>query len=1414
MEEITSGSPSEREIFLAAIDLRDGDREKYLADACKDDVDLRERVLTLLRMAEESGSLPASPVHQLAETSAQTKLTIGSMVGRYKLLELIGEGGMGAVYVAEQTEPMRRKVALKVIKPGMDSKQVIGRFEAERQALALMDHPNIARVLDAGSTDERLPYFVMELVRGMPITEYCDSAKAKLPNRLRLFIDVCHAVQHAHQKGIVHRDLKPSNILVTLHDSTPVVKVIDFGIAKALHQPLTEHSIYTAFHSVMGTPLYMSPEQLELSGLDVDTRSDIYSLGVLLYELLVGTTPVPKERLLKSGIDEFRRIVREEEPPTPSSRLAKMTSEESGERANQRGIDDRQFVRCLEKDLDWITVKTLEKDRDRRYSSAHELAVDVERYLAGEPVLASPPSMLYRSQKVFRKHRAVIVTACLVITLLLGAAIYGIWKTREALLANQSARESDQLARKAVDDMYTSFAERWLSEEGGVSPIQSEFLHKASAFYSKVAEKSSLSSDRVEYYHSRLRVIALNRRNGHLQECEAELLELIARLEEETKSGNGPARYLLLHAYLEIVDLYQNAQSSSAAAKYLKLSCPVADSLYALQSPLADKAASLATDLGRLSKQLYISYMPLEASKYMTDTIELCTRLLDSDSKDWDNRIRMASARRQQMEQLASQETASKEQIDELLVSTLTNLQELLTERPADQNAQIESALVHMLMAERAAETSQVAEANKHFPEAEELFKSLLFHKPSDQKILTQIVRLHFLQYKFAVSRNDSSVADAVSIKGYAAANRLMQLFPDYPIYLSYQHFFNQCMIDAHIRNGDLSKARALAEQFIADSDQRTRHSTASATRLSEWVHCQAVLDRVAILLEEDLFNEALQELSNIDFSCFAAEQGAQYGLDDLNVERCTPLDFAKLYYLFQRPIAYLREVRALCLDDKIRLVRDKELICRDIDAKIKILEQETEKIALAFQRRFLSGQTVGQSIIACFLRLVEESGNPVTANQCAQTSTNLALVKPIVQHFTENSKNLSSNEISQIVSVLANGKVTFRNPHSALKLAQLGFTREDSDKSRSDYAAALYRNGEHKQCLKFCSNYFGVDLERDWVRACALWHLGRKAEGSTFLGPNHTERMESYKTTLRKSQAEGKYSVPTLNQVELCEQEAYDLYGSELAGLLEQPYSPPPPLPLLSHLPKPVFTEETKLKFRRSELSSLASHFTFKRHYELANAVLTELIGTYESIPFRSDRDREHYLQALINRTEARLCLSKFSEALKDFEKAYALAPNDLRICELSLNVNMAIGDFEKAAADLSTLIARNGMVSNYLLQRAYVYYLDGQLTKAADDVQAGIRRTNYSSKFHQFDAHVLRGLIYANGFDDPAQAVADFTTALQSRVPYSYRFPTAFVYAERAKAYRKLGNLDLASKDEAAAEALDKAKDRESTK
>jgi serine/threonine protein kinase len=473
---MSAHTPDQERIFNAAAELTDpNERAAFLDAACGDNPQLRAEIEDLLQHDHEAGSfLNAAASPAMTQAFPPSAEGPGTLIGPYKLLQQIGEGGFGVVYMAEQTRPVRRKVALKIIKPGMDTKDVIARFEAERQALALMEHPNIAKVLDAGTVGEvrnaecevrnegdvggvrstphstlrdphsiGRPYFVMELVKGVPVTEFCDSNSMGTAERLNLIISICQAVQHAHHKGVIHRDLKPSNVMVTLHDGKPVVKVIDFGVSKAISQQLTEKTLFTAYGQMVGTPAYMSPEQAEMSGLDIDTRSDIYSLGVLLYEMLTGTTPLDASRLRGTAYAELQRIIREQEPPKPSTRVSTLGAA-SDKVARQRGTEPKKLVQLLRGELDWIVLKALEKDRNRRYATPGDFAADIQRYLHQEAIIARPPSAAYKLRKFAQRHKAAVATATAIAAALLLGTVISSWQ------AIRASREAQRATREAL----------------------------------------------------------------------------------------------------------------------------------------------------------------------------------------------------------------------------------------------------------------------------------------------------------------------------------------------------------------------------------------------------------------------------------------------------------------------------------------------------------------------------------------------------------------------------------------------------------------------------------------------------------------------------------------------------------------------------------------------------------------------------------------------------------------------------------------------------------------------------------------------------------------------------------------------------------------------------------------------------
>jgi serine/threonine protein kinase/dienelactone hydrolase len=522
---MTQQPPSIKAIFGQAVEIASpGERQSYLDQVCADAPEIRQKVEALLKAYEQAGSFLANPAPNLDGTVDEPPITErpGTVIGPYKLMEQIGEGGMGLVFVAEQQHPVRRKVALKIIKPGMDSKQVIARFEAERQALAMMDHQNIAKVFDAGTTESGRPYFVMELVHGVPITEYCDANQLTPRQRLELFVSVCQAIQHAHQKGIIHRDIKPSNILVTMYDDKPVPKVIDFGVAKAIEQRLTEKTVYTQFGTLVGTIEYMSPEQAEMNAFGVDTRSDIYALGVLLYELLTGTTPLERPRLREAAFDEIRRIIKEEEPQRPSVRLS--TSGALAKVAAARKTEPAKLSRLMRGELDWVVMRCLEKDRSRRYDTASGLARDVERFLKDEPVEARPPSTWYRACKLVRRHRAALAVAGVVAATIVVGTTVSLWQASLARADRERAEiaEAKRIEDQAIADAALVAERRQNALDRAIEAAFSGDLEKAHKTI-VAAEAAGVAPDRVHWLHG-----LVHYQQGKLEEAIREFESSIA----------------------------------------------------------------------------------------------------------------------------------------------------------------------------------------------------------------------------------------------------------------------------------------------------------------------------------------------------------------------------------------------------------------------------------------------------------------------------------------------------------------------------------------------------------------------------------------------------------------------------------------------------------------------------------------------------------------------------------------------------------------------------------------------------------------------------------------------------------------------------------------------------------------------
>lgn len=656
--------PREEAIFEGALQLPPEQREAYLQAACGCDVTLRERIRDLIRFHEKSdGPLETPPVASPPNAPIVPRSPAGEKpgdnIGNYKILQLIGEGGCGSVFMAEQEQPVCRRVALKVIKLGMDTKNVIARFEVERQALALMDHPNIAKVFDAGATETGRPYFVMELVRGIKITAYCDQNNLSTNDRLKLFKQVCQAIQHAHQKGIIHRDIKPSNILVTQHDGVPVPKVIDFGIAKATGQRLTDQTVFTEFDQFIGTPAYMSPEQAEVSGMDMDTRSDIYSLGVLLYELLTGRTPFDARELMKVGLDAMRRAIREMEPPKPSTRLSTMLDTDLTTIARQRQAATQKLIHLIRGDLDWIVMKSLEKDRTRRYENASSFAGDIEHFLNNEPVLARPPTALYRFQKLVRRNKVVFiagtaVTIAIVVGLVVSTSLYFREQAarRDADLEAQRSRQvalflEDMLkgvgpgvARGRDTTLLREILDKTLArvtnDLKGQPEVQAEICNTLGQVYRALGQ-----SGKAEELHRSARSLLNLSRGDKRRDVAVSLNDLALVLRDQ---GKLPEAEALHREALELRrKLYGNehpkvAESLNNLALVLRSEGRLTESEKLHRDALGMDLKSfghnhlaVATSLNNLALALDAQGKPADAEPYLRESIDIQKKLLGDD---------------------------------------------------------------------------------------------------------------------------------------------------------------------------------------------------------------------------------------------------------------------------------------------------------------------------------------------------------------------------------------------------------------------------------------------------------------------------------------------------------------------------------------------------------------------------------------------------------------------------------------------------------------------------------------------------------------------------------------------------------------------------------------------------------------
>jgi serine/threonine protein kinase/tetratricopeptide (TPR) repeat protein len=837
------------------------DRRAFIDVACAGDPSQRQRLDALLAGHDRATGILDGSTGLLAGVNfgGPAERAGALLAGRYKLLEEIGEGGMGSVWAAEQMQPVRRKVAVKLVKAGMDSKTVLARFEAERQALALMDHPNIAKVLDGGTTDAGRPFFVMEYVKGIPITAYCDEARLSIAERLRLFVPVCRAVQHAHTKGIVHRDMKPSNILICQYDGRPVPKVIDFGLAKAMHQPLTERTLHTAHGQMLGTPLYMSPEQAESNNLDVDTRADVYALGVVLYELLTGTTPLERERFRTTAWDEALRLIREEEPPRPSTRLS--GSDLLPSVAAQRQLEPIRLTRLVRGELDWIVMKCLEKDRARRYETANSLASDVERYLTDEPVLAGPPSALYRFRKFARRHWRALATASAFLLLLvaavatLAAALVAVNRERqEKIAALEAEGRRRQQTRAALDAMTSDVIEEWLARQPQLSPDHKRFLETALRWYEEfAADTGQQAESRAAAAQAYSRVGFLRHRLGQLPEAETAWRrgqEIHAGLVAEFPS-NPHFRQGLGNGHLNLGIYYGNRRQAAEAESALRQALSIFSGL-AAETP--DEPASRK---GR-STSLYYLARSLRNQGRFPEAEEACTEAL-AVAKQLSADFPAVPAYREEVGLLylllgglyddpgRPRDAARSDRSSEVLREAVAVFKGLVTDHPTRPwfRNHLAASLNDLGMT--------LLDADRH-PEAEGVFRQALTIK---QQLAAEFPALPGYRHSLASTHNNLGTLfkntarprEAEESYGRSAAlhRQLAADFPDVPVHRNEAAGAMANLARQHLIRKDFAGARRILEEAVPYQQAALKASpdypaNRRSYRLNRWAMADALL--------------------------------------------------------------------------------------------------------------------------------------------------------------------------------------------------------------------------------------------------------------------------------------------------------------------------------------------------------------------------------------------------------------------------------------------------------------------------------------------------------------------------------------------------------------------------------------------
>ncbi|HRF01812.1 MAG TPA: serine/threonine-protein kinase [Pirellulaceae bacterium] len=1120
---------------------------RLLEERFPDDAGLRQRLRRLVEAHRQPMSLWEDRTRTETEVAFAPNLQGDGLpdasIGPYRLLKKLGEGGMGIVYLAEQTVPVRRRVALKLIRPGLNFGHVVARFEAERQALALMDHPNIARILDAGTTAAGVPFFVMELVDGDPITEFCDRERLTVRERLGLLRSTCQAVQHAHRKGVIHRDLKPSNILVAQSESGPIVKVIDFGVAKALEGSLSSMTIHTGAHQLLGTPLYMSPEQLEPGNIDIDTRSDVFSLGVLLYELLTGTTPVERELAKRGGLIEFRQVIENEESRRPSRRVTTLAEVAAATIAESRRLDRRSLASLCRGELDWITMKALEFDRNRRYESATALAEDLSRYLNHDAVLASPPSLRYRTAKFVRRNvLAISVAAVSGTSLIVGTAV-SLWQADRAWRAQEEAMDSQRLAARVVDDMYTKFAEQWIAEDGVADARQREVLEKALAFYRSqaVGDVSVAAIGRAS-----LRVAAVQSKLGEHLEAEEALRNLIRFLSQARDGQEDPESVgLEIRARLQLGNqlLKQGARDASrteliAATDLIRSSTSWPELDIESRRKLAGVISNASIDLCDLDERAL-------ADDFLRHSLTIWDQLLIEDPTSFDNRLGHAQAASDQAYLLlrsgrsTDARTASIELIDRFSA--------LLSERPRHRELRISLATCHHRLSYLAGRRNDLEESLAQGYDALELSDELTQDYPTDQRSLSLMLNVlgNIQQSQSDLGRQEE--LERTNDARYSLALRLTRLYPDVERYLEVLLQAASQELASARREQDESTRLEIGRTLV----ERSRHAVETEPRSSG-------LRRIRSDVEL-LFVAELLELGKV------AEAG-----EILRTWASDPEDDKLHPRLVEDPTNHPEPfvIAVTCNHELTRLLRpaitiDEYLRVASVAGQADDTDRSEshERLeAIASRCRSAAQQVIG--VWEATVRRLDVDADMfplydflVSGNDTIYLSVHLRLAREtdgrmtrdLFRRLLEYEQLPPNGQVSRSIGELVAGPETSRDGKLALELAnlQIGMRPQDG-MARQDLGWAHFRNGDYQKAFDILSEISKVgDPDNGAILAICLWHLGRQDEALDWIGEEYARRRDEMVEVRRKALGERRVLWPTHKSLLRLDREARSLFDA-----------------------------------------------------------------------------------------------------------------------------------------------------------------------------------------------------------------------------------------------------------------------------